>query len=103
MQLPVQAQSTMFVDEWERTAGADELARIARQADDTGFFYVAVCDHVAIPRRLAPAMGTTWYDTVATLGFLAGVTTRVRLLSDVWGAAYRHPPLSAKALPTPAR
>ena len=100
MQLPVQAQSTMFVDEWERTAGADELARIARQADDTGFFYVAVCDHVAIPRRLAPAMGTTWYDTVATLGFLAGVTTRVRLMSHVWVAAYRHPLLSAKAFST---
>jgi probable F420-dependent oxidoreductase len=100
MQLPIQAQSTVFVDEWERTAGPDDLARIARQADQAGFFYVAVCDHVVIPRRLAPAMGTTWYDTIATLGFLAGITTTVRLMSHVWVAAFRHPLLSAKAFST---
>jgi probable F420-dependent oxidoreductase len=100
MQLPIQAQSTIFVDEWERDAGPQELARIAEKADQTGFFYLAVCDHVAIPRRLASGMGTTWYDTVATLGFLAGITTRVRLMSHVWVAAFRHPLLSAKAFST---
>ena len=40
-------------------------------ADEAGFFYVGVCDHTAIPRRLADAMGTIWYDTTATLGWLA--------------------------------
>lgn len=100
MQLPVQAQSEMFVADWERTAGADELVRIARRADEAGFFYVAVCDHVAIPRALAPAMGTTWYDTVATLGMIAGVTSRVRLMSHVAVLAYRHPLVSAKAFAT---
>ena len=49
MQLPVQAQSELFVADWERTSGPDELGAIARKADETGFFYVAVCDHVAIP------------------------------------------------------
>jgi probable F420-dependent oxidoreductase len=100
MQLPIQAQSTMFVEEWETRSGPDELARIAQTADEAGFFYVAVCDHIAVPRRLAPAMGTTWYDTIATLGFLAGVTRRVRLMSHVWVAAYRHPMVSAKAFAT---
>ena len=100
MQLPIQAQSTMFVEDWEKGAGGPELAEIAKKADETGFFYVAVCDHVAVPRRLAPAMGTTWYDTIATLGFLAAVTKRVRLLSHVWVAAYRHPLQSAKSFTT---
>jgi probable F420-dependent oxidoreductase len=100
MQLPIQAQSTMFVEEWEKGAGGPELAAIARKADETGFFYVAVCDHVAVPRRLAEAMGTTWYDTIATLGYLAAVTTRVRLLSHVWMAGYRHPLQSAKSFTT---
>jgi probable F420-dependent oxidoreductase len=100
MQLPIQAQSEMFVADWERTAGPDELAAIAQKADDTGFFYVGVCDHVAIPKERAPAMGTTWYDTVATLGMIAGLTNRVRLLSHVWVAAYRHPLLSAKSFAT---
>src|SRR4051812_40319922 len=100
MQLPIQAQSTIFVEEWEKSAGAAELAAIARACDEAGFDYVAVCDHVAIPRARADAMSTTWYDTVATLGFLAGVTSRVRLLSHVYVAAYRHPLQTAKAFST---
>jgi len=76
------------------------LARIARQADDSGFFYVAVCDHTFIPQRLAKAMSTTWYDTVATLGWLAGITTRVRLMSHVYIATLRHPLRAAKEFAT---
>ncbi len=100
IQLPIQSQSTIYVESWERSSGPDELARIARQADDSGFFYVAVCDHTFIPRRLAPAMGTTWYDTVATLGWLAGMTTRVRLMSHVYIATLRHPLRAAKEFAT---
>jgi probable F420-dependent oxidoreductase len=100
MQLPVQAQSTYFVEEWERDAGPHELASVARAADENGFFYVAVCDHIAIPRGRADAMGTTWYDTIATLGWLAAITTRTRLLSHVYVAAYRHPLQTAKAFAT---
>ena len=36
-----------------------------------------------VPRSHAAAMSTIWYDTVATLGFLAAATQRVRLLSYV--------------------
>src|SRR5579872_6297996 len=84
IQLPIQSQSTIYVEDWELSSGPAELARVARKADESGFFYVAVCDHTAIPRRLAQAMGTTWYDTVATLGWLAALTTRVHLLSHVY-------------------
>ena len=100
LQLPVQSQSTIYVEDWERYAGPEALARVARQAEDSGFFYVAVCDHTAIPRRLADAMSTTWFDTVATLGWLAGVTDRVRLLSHVYVAAQRHPLRTAKEFAT---
>jgi probable F420-dependent oxidoreductase len=100
IQLPVQSQSRLYVEEWETRAGPDELVAVARAADEAGFFYVGVCDHVAIPRRLAETMGTTWYDTIATLGLLAGVTTRTRLLSHVAVLAYRHPLVSAKAFAT---
>lgn len=100
IQLPVQSQSTYYVEPWEPTAGRDELAAVARAADDAGFDYVAVCDHVAIPAERAAGMSTTWYDTVATLGFLAGITTRTLLLSHVYVAAYRHPLQTAKAFAT---
>ena len=100
IQLPVQAQTTLMAEPWELEAGPDELARVARQADASGYFYVAVCDHTAIPRRLADAMSTTWYDTVATLGWLAGITSRVRLMSHVYIAALRHPLRAAKEFAT---
>ena len=100
MQLPIQSQSKLFALPWEETAGPQGLARVARQADESGFFYIAVCDHTAIPSRLADTMGTTWYDTVATLGWLAGITTKVRLLSHVYVAALRHPLRAAKEFAT---
>src|SRR4030095_17203960 len=61
IQLPTVALSTMVAAPWEREngAGVPELIQPAQAADRAGFFYVAVCDHVAIPRSLAPAMSTT--------------------------------------------
>jgi probable F420-dependent oxidoreductase len=100
MQLPIQAQSTMFVAPWETQAGPEEMVRIAQACDRGGFFYVSVCDHVCVPRERAAAMNTTWYDTVATLGFLAAATKQVRLLSHVYVLPYRHPLATAKAFAT---
>jgi alkanesulfonate monooxygenase SsuD/methylene tetrahydromethanopterin reductase-like flavin-dependent oxidoreductase (luciferase family) len=100
LQLPIQSQSSLYVAEWETKSGPDELARAALAAEAAGFFSVGVCDHTAIPERLAQAMGTVWYDTVATLGWLAGVTSDVRLLSHVLVLAQRHPLRAAKELAT---
>lgn len=100
LQLPVVAQSTLFAAPWERDAGLVELVRVAKTCDRVGFFYVAVCDHVCVPRAHAGSMSTVWYDAVATLGFLAATTRRVRLLSYVYVPAYRHPLQTAKAFCT---
>jgi len=102
IQLPTVALSTMVAAPWEREngAGVSELVRAAQAADRAGFFYVAVCDHVAIPRLLAPAMSTTWYEPISTLGFLAGQTTRTRLMTNVFVGPYRHPLQTAKAFAT---
>ncbi|GAB2976511.1 LLM class F420-dependent oxidoreductase [Streptomyces pseudoechinosporeus] len=100
MQLPIQSQSTIYAEAWEAAAGPDDLVEIARTADRSGFAYLASCDHVAIPRRLAAAMSTVWYDPVATLAFLASVTERVRLLSHVAVIGLRHPLITAKQYAT---
>ncbi|MCU1351721.1 MAG: F420-dependent oxidoreductase [Acidimicrobiales bacterium] len=100
IQLPIQSQSTIYAEPWERDAGAAELGAVARAADEAGFFYVAVCDHIAVPRPLDETMGTSWWDTVATLGWLAGITTQTHLLSHVYVPAYRHPLQVAKAFST---
>ena len=98
--LPGVAQSGLVGEPWESGARPEEILRVARACECAGFFYVAVCDHVAIPRSKAAAMSTVWSDPVATLGFLAAATERVRLLSYVYVTPYRHPLATAKAFAT---
>jgi len=100
IQLPIQSQSTRYAEDWEPGTGIDELTAIAKACDQSGFFYVAVCDHVAIPRPYDEAMRTSWWDTLTTLGYLAGVTTETRLLSHVYVLPYRHPLMTAKGFLT---
>src|SRR5438067_1283431 len=78
MQLPIVAQSPIFAQPWEAGADAGDVVRIAQACDRAGFFYLAVSDHVCIPRDRATAMSTVWYDPVATVGFLAEATSYIR-------------------------
>ncbi|MBO8194738.1 TIGR03619 family F420-dependent LLM class oxidoreductase [Streptomyces oryzae] len=100
IQLPVQSQSTLYAEPWEAAAGPAELLAVARAADRHGYAYIGCCEHVAVPRRLAAAMSTVWYDPVATLSFLAAATERVALLSHVAVVGLRHPLASAKQYAT---
>jgi probable F420-dependent oxidoreductase len=100
MQLQVQAKSKTFAEDWEADAGADALRQIVQQADRAGFFYVAVCDHLAVTKPLDAHMQTTWYDTVATLAWIAALTTNVRVMSHVYVMSYRHPLHTAKSFMT---
>lgn len=104
IQLPIQAKSVRTSAEWERgdDMGTAQIVRAAQACDAAGFFYVAVCDHVVVPRAAAVdgGMSTTWYDPVATLSYLAAVTRRTRLMTNVYVAAYRHPLQTAKSFAT---
>lgn len=101
MQLPVQTLTRTLADPWEDAATVTDLVTIAKKAETTGHAFVGVCDHVAIPDNdYAAHMTTTWYDTVATLAFLAAHTQTVNLLSVVWIAGYRHPLQTAKSFGT---
>ena len=101
MQLPIQTLTLNLVDPWEDAATVADLVTVAQKAEATGHSFVGVCDHVAVPNDdYSARMRTTWYDTVATLGFLAAHTSTVRLLSVVWIAAYRHPLQTASSFGT---
>jgi alkanesulfonate monooxygenase SsuD/methylene tetrahydromethanopterin reductase-like flavin-dependent oxidoreductase (luciferase family) len=100
MQLPIQTHTRTFVADWELSATPDDLVRVAQTADEHGFFYVAVCDHIAIPESLAGTIGTYWQDCVATLSWLAALTERTNLLSHAYVLPYRHPLVAAKAFET---
>jgi probable F420-dependent oxidoreductase len=101
MQLPVQMLSQSLREPWELDATVADLVAVAAAAEAAGAFFGAVCDHVAVPlndytRHMTP----DWYDTVATLSYLAARTTTMRLLSNVYIASYRHPLTTSKAFLT---
>ncbi|HUI47049.1 MAG TPA: TIGR03619 family F420-dependent LLM class oxidoreductase [Acidimicrobiia bacterium] len=100
MQLPVQALSVRVSMPWEREGTVEDMARVAQACDTAGFLYVAVCHHVAIPPEPAEMMSTQWFDPIATLGYLAARTTRTRLMTNVFIAAYQPPLATAKAFAT---
>ena len=99
--LPIHTLTATLADPWEHSATVEDLVRVARKAEGTGHHFVGITDHVAIPDNdYAAHMSTTWYDTVATLSYLAACTETVNLASAVWIAAYRHPLQTAKSFAT---
>jgi probable F420-dependent oxidoreductase len=81
---------------WEAEGGPRELAEIARAADRLGFSHLTCSEHVAIPEPVAQVRGGRYYDPPAPLGYLAGMTERIRLVTHVIVLPYHHPLMVAK-------
>ncbi len=78
---------------------AQTLAEIARAAEETGFTSLWVMDHFL----QIPQVGREWEDMLesyTTLGYLAGVTERIRLGTLVTGITYRNLAHLAKIVAT---
>ena len=76
-----------------------ELAAAAKRAEAAGFDRVSVMDHVWQIAHIGPPEHEM-LEAYTTLGFLAGQTERVSLLTLVTGAVYRSPGLLAKIVTT---
>ena len=59
---------------WERAGTIDDVARIARAADELGYHHLTCSEHVAVPAEVATTRGSRYWDPLATLGYLAAVT-----------------------------
>ena len=81
---------------WTEDAGPEEIARIAAAADRLGYHHLTCSEHVAIPTVVAPVRGARYYDPLATFGFLAAQTSRIRFLTHVLVLGYHHPLAIAK-------
>jgi probable F420-dependent oxidoreductase len=68
----------------------------ARMAEDLGFDSVWIPDHIVVPRAVEERYGPVYYDAIAVLAYLAGITSRVRLGTTVLVVPYRHPVVLAK-------
>ncbi|AWH93445.1 TIGR03619 family F420-dependent LLM class oxidoreductase [Dietzia lutea] len=76
---------------WEHSAGIEDIARIAVAADELGFHHLTCSEHVAVPTETAAVRGGTYWDPLATFGYLAARTTRIRLATQVLVLGYHHP------------
>jgi probable F420-dependent oxidoreductase len=88
------------------------LGALAQTAEAVGFDSVWISDHVVVPEHIEsaypysadgrfPTLPTQPYlEPLTTLGYLAGITRRVRLGIAVLILPYRHPLLTAKMVAT---
>jgi len=80
-------------------AMAATLERIARAADDAGFYSLWVMDHFFQIRGVGP-YNTDMLEGYTTLGYLAAMTHRVKLGTMATGVIYRYPGLLVKTVTT---
>src|SRR6202050_1225388 len=85
---------------WFKDITGEEIITIARVADDLGFDYLRVGEHIVMHESWVPVMGPRWLDSVTTLAFLAAATKRIRLASSVTVIPYHNPIKLAKQLAT---
>ena len=100
------------------TVKAEELIQFAQRAEALGFYCLTVADHIIVPKNISVPYpytvdgkypGTGYHlETLATMGFLAGATKRIRfvagrtrrlrLVTSVMILPYRNPIVTAKML-----
>jgi probable F420-dependent oxidoreductase len=97
---PVVVQVPGVASAWEHNAGIKELVAVAEVADSLGFDYLTCSEHVAVPIENASSRGSTYWDPVATLSYLAACTSRIRLKTSVVVLGYHHPLELAKSYGT---
>ncbi len=77
--------------EWEKNASIEDLAQIAEAADRLGYHHLTCSEHIALPAAEQNRRGARYWDPLATFGYLAARTQRIRLATHVLVLGYHHP------------
>lgn len=93
--LELPTQRVEAVDEF---VTAEAIADVARVAEASGFAAVHVTDHPAPDAKWLDHGGHHALDPFVALAFAAAATADVKLLTNVYIAAYRNPFLGAKSI-----
>jgi probable F420-dependent oxidoreductase len=88
---PVVTMLPQTSGDWEKNASIEDLAQIAEAADRLGYHHLTCSEHIALPAAERGRRGTRYWDPLATLGYLAARTQRIRLATHVLVLAYHHP------------
>ncbi len=76
---------------WEREAGVGDIGRVAEAADMLGYHHLTCSEHIGIPASEAGRRGARYWDPLATLGYVAARTERIRLVTMTLVLGYHHP------------
>jgi probable F420-dependent oxidoreductase len=93
---PVVVQVPGGHGDWEESAGIEALDAIARAADRLGYHHATCSEHVAVPEAAAAVRGGTYWDPLATFGYMAAITTQLKFATNVLVLGYHHPLAIAK-------
>lgn len=76
---------------WEADGTIDDIAAVAEAADRLGYHHMTCSEHVVVPTGVAGERGGRYWDPLATFGYLAARTRRIRLATNVLVLGYHHP------------
>jgi probable F420-dependent oxidoreductase len=93
MQFPTRAVGRYV--EWIGDASLRDVAQLAEQA---GFDAIGVTDHPFPKDSWLAKGGHHAFDPFVSLAYMAAVTSKIRLVTDILVAGYRNPYLSAAAI-----
>ncbi|MFF4837001.1 TIGR03619 family F420-dependent LLM class oxidoreductase [Streptomyces sp. NPDC001315] len=89
------------LQDWEDTAGPEDLAAVVTAAESLSLDFVTVGDHAALTDGERALYGSArFFDPVATIGFLAARTRHIRFATHVYQIPLRSPLITAKAFAT---
>jgi probable F420-dependent oxidoreductase len=91
---------THRLDRGAEFVSAHAVSELAVAAEAAGFAAVFVTDHPAPPADWIAGGGHHTLDPFVTLAFAAAATSTLRLQTNLFVPAYRHPLLSAKLVAT---
>jgi len=93
-------------------ATRDSLLAIVKRGEELGFSYLAIPDHIVIPRQIGSpypyntarkmvgAADGDCLEQLVLMSYLAAATAKIRLLTSIMVVPHRSPMFTAKALAT---
>lgn len=85
---------------WEAALSGEEILRIARRAEELGFDWISVPDHIIMPNEEVEVMGPRWAEAFTSIAVIAGATKSIRVTNSILILPYRDPILLAKMVST---
>jgi len=81
---------------WQDEVGGPQIAEVAALADRLGYSRLTVAEHFLIPAEHVELSGPHYLHAVTSLAYLAGVTSRIRLASNITILPLQDPVVQAK-------